>query len=93
MTPNNFQIGDKVRLITTLNEPNGEYEKIKRGSFGVVCRIAHTGSIGVSFYDYTGGHDCNQSCQNGTGLYIKPQYLEKIPKSIEEEFKELNEML
>jgi len=92
MTDEVFKIGDNVILLQTLYTPNFSYGKIKKGSVGTVCRIAKTGAIGVSFFNYTGGHDCNNSCKDGTGLYINSTVIKKQPKSIEQEFKELYEM-
>lgn len=88
-----FNVGDVVVLTITIPAPNGgNYAKIKKGSRGYVTRIASTGRIGVSFYNYTGGHDCNQSAVDGSGLYIQSRFLTIVDKTIEDDFAELARM-
>ena len=88
-----FKIGDRVKLVLTLTNPNRIYGRINEGSVGTVCRIATTGRIGISFNNYNGGHDCNGSCPNGTGLYLLPEDLQEIEKTEDDYFKELLEVL
>jgi len=91
--PSKFKLGDVVTLILDIPAPNGgHYGPIKKGAKGYITRVASTGRVGVSFYNYYEGHDCNQSAPNGTGLYIEPRYLKGAPKTIEDDFAELARM-
>ena len=89
-----YLVGDKVILIKDLIAPNGgSYESIKKGSTGIICRLNRTGTVGVRFDNYTGGHDCLGDCEYGKGLHVKVQDLKEQEKTIEDNFEDLVRLL
>ena len=69
-----FQIDDRVVLVSEF----ADYEfcrnkNLPRGSTGTVCEVASRDRIGVSWDNYTDGHNCDGSIIDsapGSGYYV-----------------------
>lgn len=78
-----------MEIIPSLTICNGKYGPISKGTRGTIVCFASTGRVGVSFFNFTLGHNCNSSALDGTGLYLKRADIQLSEKRIDDDFAEL----
>ena len=93
-----FQIGDRVILISEYADYDACCnEDLPRGSTGTVCEIANDGKrIGVSWDNFTDGHDCDGSIADSapnSGYYVEAWEVEVIEQVAENVFFDLDSLL
>ena len=61
-----YKKGDRVIRIKSTHE-----KKVSIGSLGTVCKPIHRdGLIGVSWDDFTRGHNCSNTCPEDKGYFV-----------------------
>ena len=79
-----FQVGDRVECIK-------DYEGISCGMQGTITDVISAVSIGVSWDNFTNGHNCNETCENNySGYYVHKKNIKLISSNSISTSKELN---